>query len=183
MSTDAVPLIVDLDGTLIAGNTLHLSIARLARERPWVIPTLPFVVLSGRAQFKRFVSDRVVLPADSLPYRESVLDFVRRERATNRRIILATAADRRIADAVAAHLTLFDSVIASDGRHNAKGLGKLASIRAHLGTADFDYVGDSMADIPVFRVARRSYLVCPGTALQAAVRDGCRVEAVFSAAR
>jgi phosphoserine phosphatase len=181
MTTDMVPLVVDLDGTLIDGDTLHLSIARLIRERPWVIPVLPFVVLSGRAPFKRFVSDRVALPASSLPYRSDVLAFVRAEHATARRIILATAADRRIADAVAAHLAVFDGVIASDGRHNAKGVGKLESIRAYLGSAEFDYVGDSMVDVPVFRAARRSYLVCPGSALQSAVRDGCRVHAVFSA--
>ena len=180
MTADPVPLIVDLDGTLIDGDTLHLSLARLVRERPWVAPVLPFVVFTGRAQFKRYVSDRVSLPADSLPYRRDVLDFVRRERDARRRIILATAADRRIADAVAAHLALFESVIASDGNHNAKGIGKLESIRAHLGDVDFDYVGDSLADLPVFRAARRSYLVCPGNALRDAVRDACRVEAVFS---
>jgi phosphoserine phosphatase len=180
MTTDPVPLIVDLDGTLIDGDTLHLSLALLVRQRPWVAPVLPFVVFAGRAQFKRYVSDRVSLPADSLPYRRDVLDFVRRERAHERHIILATAADHRIANAVAKHLALFDSVIASDGSHNAKGIGKLESIRAHLGDGDFDYIGDSMADVPVFRAARRSYLVCPGNALSHAVRAECRVEAVFS---
>ena len=178
---DTVPLIVDLDGTLIDGDTLHLSLALLARRQPWVIPALPLMVLSGRAQFKRFVSDRVSLDAQSLPYRADVLDFLRQEREATRRIILATAADRPIADAVATHLGLFDEIIASDGSHNAKGLGKLASIRAHLGQGDFDYVGDSMADLPVFRAARRAYLVCPGRSLSEAVRTGCRVAAVFDA--
>ena len=177
----SVPLIVDLDGTLIDGDTLHLSIALLARRRPWVIPALPFQVFAGRARFKRWVSDRVVLDATALPYRHDVLAFVRRERATRRRILLATAADRRIADAVSAHLAVFDAVIASDGAHNAKGPGKLQSIRAHLGDAEFDYVGDSRADLPVFRAARRAYLVCPGRALERAVRADCRVEAVFGA--
>lgn len=178
-----VPLVVDLDGTLIDGDTLHLSLAQLTRERPWVVPVLPLMVLAGRARFKEFVSHRVSLNPASLPYRSDVVDFVTRERASARPVVLATAAHRRIADAVASHLALFDSVIASHGAHNAKGDGKLESIRAHLGAAEFDYIGDSMADVPVFRAARRSYLVCPGTALSEAVRDGCRVEAVFAAAR
>jgi phosphoserine phosphatase len=177
---DPVPLIVDLDGTLIDGDTLHLSLALLVRRQPWAIPVLPLLVLSGRAQFKRFVSDRVSLDASSLPYRADVLEFIRRERAGARRIVLATAADRPIADAVATHLALFDDVIASDGSHNAKGLGKLESIRAHLGDGEFDYVGDSMADLPVFRAARRAYLVCPGRALTEAAQTGCRVEAIFA---
>src|SRR5690349_20106061 len=114
-----VPLIVDLDGTLIDGDTLHLSLAQLTRERPWVVPVLPVMVLAGRARFKEFVSDRVSLDPASLPYRSDVVEFARRERATGRPMVLATAAHRRIADAVARHLALFDSVIASDGGHNA----------------------------------------------------------------
>jgi phosphoserine phosphatase len=177
---DPVPLIVDLDGTLIDGDTLHLSLRVLARQRPWSLPALPVLALTGRAQFKRFVSDRVTLDAATLPYRPDVLEFVRGEHQAARRIVLATAADRPIADAVAAHLGVFESVIASNGTHNAKGVGKLESIRAHLGNAEFDYIGDSMADMPVFRAARRAYLVCPGPALFQAVRTGCRVEAVFA---
>ena len=174
-----VPLIVDLDGTLIAGDTLHLSLAALARQRPWVMPVLPLVVVGGRARFKDFVSSQVDLDPASLPYRSDVLEFVRAERGSRRPIILATAAHRRIADAVAAHLALFDAVIATTASHNAKGVGKLDAIRAHLGNAEFDYVGDSMADVPVFRAARRSYIVCPGAALRNAVKTGCRVERVF----
>ena len=175
----SIPLVVDLDGTLIAGDTLHLSLALLVRRRPWVAPLLPFVVFAGRARFKQFVSDRVSLDPQSLPYRSDVLAFVKQERAASRHIVLATAAHRRIADDVARHLGLFDSVVATDGQHNAKGPGKLASIRGHLGNVEFDYIGDSMADVPVFRAARRSYLVCPNAALELAVLDGCRVEAVF----
>jgi phosphoserine phosphatase len=177
--TESVPLIVDLDGTLIDGDSLHLSLGVIVRRRPWLVPILPFVTLRGRAPFKQFVSNHATLDPASLPYRRDVLDFVQDERTTGRRVILATAANVRIAESVAAHLRLFDSVIASDRRHNAKGDGKLAAIRATLGSAEFDYVGDSMADVPVFRVARRSYLVAPEPALVAAVRDGGRLVGVF----
>jgi len=181
--TDPVPLIVDLDGTLIDGDTLHMSLRLLARTRPWSVPALPFMILGGRARFKAFVSERVKLDAAHLPYRDDVVEFVKRERAAGRRVLLATAASRQIADAVAAHLGLFDGVIASDGRHNAKGDGKVASIRGLLGDSEFDYIGDSMPDVPVFKAARKSYLVCPTPALADAVRGRCHVEAVFATTR
>ena len=181
--TDRVPLIVDLDGTLIDGDSLHLSLARLALRRPWLLPVLPIVVLRGRARFKQFVSDHVSLDPASLPYRADVLEFVTGERERGRPIILATAANARIAEGVAAHLRIFDSIIASDAGHNAKGDGKLTAIRAHIGAADFDYVGDSMADVPVFRAARRSYLVAPSASLLRALGDDGRVAAVFGAPR
>lgn len=179
-SRDPVPLVVDLDGTLIDADTLHLALVRLAREQVWVLPALPFVVLRGRAAFKAFVSTRVHLDPASLPYRRDVVDFVRSERAGGRRVVLATAADERIAASVARYLALFDSIIASDGRHNAKGDGKVSAIRAHLGGGEFDYIGDNMADVPVFRSARRSYLVCPTPALLAAASGvGAKIERVF----
>ena len=181
--TDTVPLIVDLDGTLIDGDTLHLSLRVLARTRPWLVAALPFAVLRGRARFKEFVSDRVPLDPARLPYRADVIDFVRRERAGGRRVLLATAATRQIADAVACHLGLFDLVIASQGEHNAKGNGKVESIRGVLGDSPFDYIGDSLPDLPVFKAARKSYLVCPSPALADAVRGRCHVEAVFVTAR
>jgi phosphoserine phosphatase len=181
--TDTVPLIVDLDGTLIDGDTLHLSLGVLARRRPWLFPALPFMVFRGRARFKQFLSSHVSLDPARLPYRDDVIGFVKRERAAGRRVLLATAANRDIADAVAAHLGLFDGVIASDGRHNAKGDGKVESIRGMLGDSEFDYIGDSMPDVPVFKAARKSYLVCPSAALADAVRGRCHVEAVFATTR
>jgi phosphoserine phosphatase len=180
---DPVPLIVDLDGTLIDGDTLHISLRVLARTRPWSVPALPFMALVGRARFKAFVSERVSLDPRRLPYRDDVIDFVTRERAAGRRVLLATAANRHVADAVAAHLGLFDGVIASDSRHNAKGDGKVESIRGLLGDSEFDYIGDGMPDVPVFKAARKSYLVCPSPALAEAVRGRCRVEAVFATTR
>jgi phosphoserine phosphatase len=181
--TDPVPLVVDLDGTLIDGDTLHLSLRLLARTRPWLVPTMPFMVLRGRAGFKEFVSRHVSLDPARLPYRGDVVEFVRRERATGRRVVLATAATRHVADAVAAHLGLFDLVVASQGGHNAKGDGKVESIRGVLGNSEFDYIGDSLPDVPVFKAARKSYLVCPSPALADAVRGRCHVEAVFVTAR
>lgn len=182
-TTDPVPLIVDLDGTLIDGNTLHVSLRALARSRPWLVPALPFMALRGRARFKEFVSDHMPLDPARLPYRADVIEFVRGERASGRRVLLATAANRHVADAVAAHLGLFDAVVASDGGHNAKGDGKVQSIREVLGDSEFDYIGDSLPDVPVFKAARRSYLVCPSPALADAVRGRCHVEAVFATAR
>jgi hypothetical protein len=42
------PLCVDLDGTLIEGDTLRLSLWHLARSAPWTVLALPFLLLRGR---------------------------------------------------------------------------------------------------------------------------------------
>ena len=67
-------------------------------------------------------------------------------RARGRKIVLATAADRSIADAIAGHLDLFDAVHASDGERNLKATDKRDLLRENYGDSGFDYIGDSSAD-------------------------------------
>ncbi|HET6681059.1 MAG TPA: haloacid dehalogenase-like hydrolase [Gemmatimonadaceae bacterium] len=180
MTIGAEPvLVVDLDGTLIAADTLAISVRRLTRQRPWTLAALPIQLLRGRAHLKHWVARRVRLAPATLPWRHNVVAFLRAEHERGRRIILATAADASIAAAVAEWLGVFDAVIASDGARNAKGHGKLAMIRDLLGDQEFDYVGDSTADLPLFAAARGCWLVAPSPALLTTARETARVAGVF----
>jgi phosphoserine phosphatase len=173
------PLCVDLDGTIIATDSLRVGLRRLAIERPLSLFGLPFAVLRGRAAFKRYVSNRVALDAASLPYRRAVLEFVREQRAAGRRVILATAADSRYADAVARDLGLFDTVLSSDGHHNLRGQAKADAIRELLHGAPFDFIADTSMDLPALRAARNAYLVHPSAKLLAEAQRSCHVVRVF----
>ena len=159
------PLCVDLDGTLIDGDTLIISAMSLLARAPWHVLLLPLWLLRGRAALKGEIAERVHFDAAALPWRNDVVDFLRDQRSGGRRLILATAADRRLAVLVAEHLGIFESVIATEGMLNAKGAGKVLAIRAALGDAAFDYIGDSIADLPVLAAARVGYLVRPSVRL------------------
>ncbi|MCG8583204.1 MAG: UbiA family prenyltransferase [Pirellulales bacterium] len=166
-----VPLYVDLDDTLVRTDMLWESIFRLVRQRPLAALRLPFWVLKGKAGFKREIVDRIELDPTSLPYREEVLTLIRDARAQERRVVLATATDERIARPIAEHLGLFDEVLASDGTRNVKSSNKLAVIRAQVGNAPFDYVGDTNADLPIWREAREKIAVAPSRSLVAKIRE------------
>lgn len=173
-----VPLYVDLDGTLISTDTLIVNTVALLRRRPWLAPLLPLFVVGGRAAFKERVSSRATIDPARLPYREDVMAFLREEKATGRNLVLATAAHRRVADPVAVYVGLFDDVIASDRGHNIKGRAKLEEIRRHAG-GDFDYMGDSFADLPILQASHRAYLAHPSRRLLAAAKETCRIERIF----
>ena len=175
---EAPPLVVDLDGTLITRDLLRECLSRLGRARPWWVPLLPVYLVRGRAAFKAKVAHLVVIAPARLPYRRQVLEFLRAEPARGRRLILATAAQRRSAEAVARHLGLFEAVIAGDHTHTPKGVEKLAAIRAVVGGV-FDYMGDARADLPIFQAARLAILVHPSTRLLTRARASCRVGHVF----
>lgn len=131
----------------------------LLKSRPVSVFLLPIWLFSGRASFKRNVSARVHLNPAFLPYRQPVLDLLRREKANGRRIALATATDRELAEAIAKHLGLFDEVHATDGQMNLKGANKAAFLTQRYAEAGFDYVGDSAADVEVWRRASAAYVV------------------------
>jgi phosphoserine phosphatase len=176
---DEPTLYVDLDGTLIAGDTLVLSLVNLLSEKPWAFVFLPLHALRGRAAFKDRVTRLIALDPQRLPYRPRVIAFLREEKARGRSLVLATAAHRRIAHSVADFLGVFDDVIASDDTRNLKGPLKLAAILEHAPSGVFDYAGDSRADLPIFERARASILVCPSASLLARARAISLVARVF----
>ena len=149
------PLYVDLDGTLIATDLLHESTLQVTKTNPSSLLRLPGWLASGKAGLKREIARRTELAVGNLPYRNEVLAVVNEARAAGRRVVLATASDDKFARQVAAHLGVFDGVIASDGHTNRDGVRKLAAIVQDAGGdgAPFSYVGDSAVDLPIWRCA------------------------------
>ncbi len=157
-AADPVPLCIDLDGTLSRTDTLYASVVALLRRKPHLAALVPLWVLRGRARFKREIARRIALDVTTLPWNDGLLAFLREERGRGRSLWLVTAADRAVAEAIAAHLGIFDGVLASDGVRNLKAHEKAAALaqRFPLG---FDYAGNAAPDLAVWRRARRAYVV------------------------
>jgi len=165
--SSGVPLFVDLDGTLIATDLLHEAAFLMVKRYPLETLRLPVWIVTGKAQLKHELSERVVPDAATLPYRAEVIEFLQRERETGRRVVLATASPRRWAQAVADHLGLFDSILASSASQNLSGLQKLSAIKEDC-KSEFAYIGDSAADLPIWEQAAEKVAVNYG---QRAIRS------------
>jgi len=176
------PLVVDLDGTLTPTDTLYESLFQLARQDPRVLLRLPSWLAGGRAYFKSELARRQSLAADSLPYCESLVEYLRQEKARGRRIILATAANRQIADSIARHLGLFELVLASDESVNLKGECKRQAIVEAVGQR-FVYAGDCAADLPIWKGASAAVLVGVTAAVARQVRSSTPIEREFARPR
>jgi 4-hydroxybenzoate polyprenyltransferase len=175
------PLYVDMDGTVLATDVLWEMLIRLMRTRPWLLIRAPFWLIKGKAFFKRQLVSHITLNPALLPYHEPVIDYLNRERRKGREVILATASDREVATSVANHLDLFSGVLASDGIVNLAGHAKLSAILVHADGADFDYMGNSWPDLPIWQQASRAILVKPSRRLLAKTGRTSSVEAVLGA--
>ncbi len=179
LSAERPILFVDLDGSLTATDTLWESVFKLLRHSFWFVFVLPVWLKSGRAYLKQQIARRIEFDPAAIPYNESVTAYIRGEKTAGRRIILATASDRSIANRVADHLQLFDHVIASDGEDNLKGNRKLKAMQQIVDENGFDYIGDSTADLPIWRSAGRAMVVNPSKSLIQAIEKDSVVAKTF----
>ncbi|GAB3670242.1 UbiA family prenyltransferase [Salinisphaera aquimarina] len=169
--TDPVPLVVDLDGTLVNSDLLIESAFMVAHRSPHSLVKLPNWLRSGKATLKAELARRADLGIADLPYNEALITFLRAEKANGRTLILATASNEKYAHQVAEHLGLFDAVLASDARTNLSGQTKLDALRAHLDGGAFDYAADDDVDRVIWRHARKAVLVNADAKLTAHMRD------------
>ncbi|MBZ0168059.1 Decaprenyl-phosphate phosphoribosyltransferase [Candidatus Methylomirabilis lanthanidiphila] len=158
-------LCVDMDGTLLATDVLWESLLVLLKRRPLSLLCLPAWLLRGKAYLKHQIAQRVMLDPASLPYRDDVLDLLRKEKEAGREIVLATASDRKLAEAVGGYLGLFSAVLASDGKVNLAGLQKLKALEVYVGGKEFTYLGNGKADIPLWMAASEATVVDPSARL------------------
>src|SRR5208282_2545601 len=123
MSSEALtwPLVVDLDGTLIKTNSLDETFLDALRHNPLDIWKLPFKLIAGRAALKAFLAGKSSLEVDSWPVRADFAEYLNQQFESGRKIVLATAADREVGEAIAARFPFISEVIASAGIRNLKG--------------------------------------------------------------
>src|SRR5262249_5781628 len=95
-----------------------------------------------------------------------LVPWLRSERSAGRRIWLCTAANERLAASVAAHLDLFEGVLASDARTNLAGLTKGAALVEKFGERGFDYCGNERRDLAIWRPARGAIVVHASSRLE-----------------
>lgn len=176
------PLVVDLDGTLTPTDTLVESLVKVVKQSPLNLIRIPFWLTRGRAVFKEAIAAHASISGERLPYRESLLEWLRDEKQKGRKIVLATAAHHSIAQNVANHLDLFDQVLATEASHNLKGKAKLRAIQEKVGQS-FVYVGDSQADVPIWQAAQAAVLVDVSGHTARIVRRDVQIEREFPGER
>lgn len=172
-NSDPGVLVVDLDGTLLRSDMLFESFWS-AFGQDWRSPFLSVAALTGgRASLKRHLTTASTVEAATLPYDPEVIAFVQDWRASGGRTALVTASDRDLADVIAEHLGIFDEVHGSDGKQNLKGERKGQFLEKRFGPKGFAYMGDSKADLAVWKRAAKAITVNAPSALRREAERVC----------
>lgn len=166
-----VPLVVDVDGTLVEGDTLVESALHLIAFRPLALLRMTQALARGRASLKGAVAAAVDLDEVSLRLNPAVLAEIDDAKAVGRPVYLASGADRRYVESMAARVGGVAGIFASEGRENLTGEAKAKRLVEAFGRAGFDYIGNERRDLPVWEAARRALVAQGGRRLKEKVKQ------------
>ena len=175
-----VPLVIDLDGTLLRSDLLQESTLKLLATAPQHLLSLPGWLYTGKAHLKRQVAERVTLDIAKLPYDDKLIAWIEDERLVGPQHRAVLGSDST-SSAGADHLGLFDEVIASDGvttsRPSARRLWSSASARRTSTTPALARRRAGRAQ------ARRAVLVSPNAGVRSAAARVATIEREFGDGR
>jgi phosphoserine phosphatase len=152
-------LCIDLDGTLIFEDTVRLAAMQLIKKNPFYLVLIGFWLLRGIAHMKRQLAQRTTIDPRALTYNTALLEWIKSEKASGRKIVLASATDKIYADAVANYVGIFYDVVASEGHLNLRRKNKALALDQRYGIKNYDYAGNSRDDLIVWQHSRQAIVV------------------------
>lgn len=176
---DQTPLLVDLDGSLIAADTLHETAILLLKNKPWLMLHLLLWLLAGKQVLKSKLYTHTRLSVDALPYRQEIVDYLQAEQAGGRQLILCTGTWHQLAEQIAGKLGLFAQVVATDDKGNLTGKNKAQYALNTFGAQKFSYLGNEKKDRFIWQYAN-SAVVVGDAQLAELAKTCCPVEQVFT---
>lgn len=171
-------IVVDLDGTLIKSDMLIECIFLFLKSSPFQIFTLIYKFFKGKVALKKFLSAHAKPDVRTLPYNNNLIKWLKKNKDEHAQIILATASEISLAKEVADHLGIFDDVMGTE-QLNLSSEQKRKVLVSRFGEGGFEYVGNSLADIPVWRSASFINVVNPEIGVLAAVKKIGPIQSLF----
>lgn len=154
-----IPLVIDLDGTLVRSDLLAETVFSALAANPFSIFELLGAWREGRAHLKERAAALTSLDPATLPYNGDVLALIDEARAKGRKVYLASASNERLVEDVARHVGKFDGWYGSSRDTNLKAEAKARLLTATFGEKGFDYAGNESADLPIWMRARKAIAV------------------------
>lgn len=165
MSKDTIreqprPLIVDIDGSLLRTDLFWEGLLIVFLGNPLRIFSFLFKLISGgRAQAKAFIASCGQLDIESMPLSEKALSLIHERKQAGGQVVLASGSHASLV-ALVGKKCVVDVVFATNNSVNLTGKKKLSFIKEHY--KEFDYMGNALVDIPIWKEASQSYVINAG---------------------
>ncbi len=150
-------LFVDLDGTLIKEDLSNLAFSHSLKNYP--LKTLFYLLiflLKGKPYLKYKISRNFDIPFENLTYNKAAFDFIREVKSKHRVVYLISGSHQILVDQMGKYLNIFFESFGTRDNFNMVGSNKVQFIKESLKIYDFDYLGNSHQDLPIWKYTKRA---------------------------
>ena len=149
-------LFVDLDGTLIKEDLSNLAFINLLKQSPLKLTFYLFVFLiRGKPYLKEKISKNYNIPFSKLTFNKSALNYIREVKNRHRVVYLISGSHQILVDQIDQHLKIFFECFGTRNDFNMVGNNKVKFINNKLNILEFDYLGNSKKDLPIWKHCKR----------------------------
>ena len=150
-------LFVDLDGTLIKEDLSDLAFSYSLKHHPFKTLVYLFIFLfKGKPYLKEKISKNFDVPFDHLTFNKAALDFIREVKNKHRVVYLISGSHQALVDQMDKFLNIFFESFGTRDNFNMVGSNKVYFIKENLKIHDFDYLGNSYKDLPIWKYTRQA---------------------------
>ena len=150
-------LFVDLDGTLIKEDLSNLAFSYSLKNYPFkTLFYLLVFLFKGKPYLKNKISNNFKIPFENLTFNEAAFDFIREVKNRHRVVYLISGSHQILVDQMGKYLNIFFESFGTRDNFNMVGNNKVQFIKENLKIHDFDYLGNSHKDLPIWKYTKRA---------------------------
>ena len=150
-------LFVDLDGTLIKEDLSNLAFSHSLKNYPFkTLFYLLVFLFKGKPYLKYKISRNFDIPFENLTYNKAAFDFIREVKNRHRVVYLISGSHQILVDQMGKYLNIFFESFGTMDNLNMVGSNKVQFIKEDLKIHDFDYLGNSHKDLPIWQYTKRA---------------------------
>jgi phosphoserine phosphatase len=149
-------LFVDLDGTLIKEDLSNLAFVNCLKKTPIMLFFYLIVFFfKGKSYLKEKISKSYIVPIDKLNFNKAAFDYIKEVKNRHRVVYLISGSHQLLVDQIDRHLRIFFESFGSTINFNMVGKNKVRFINNKLKITEFDYLGNSSQDLPIWEYTKK----------------------------
>lgn len=160
-------LAVDLDHCLIDTDMVYLGLKQIILTKIYILPYLLYLRLfRGKTYAKKLLYKTTNFDVSKLPFNEDLIKYIQKEKDKYDHVILISGSYYEYVKAIFDYYHIFDSYAGTDLDLNMISLNKVKYLNQNFNNPVFDYIGDSIKDLPIWELSRRVLVVDHGNILR-----------------
>ncbi len=149
-------LFVDLDGTLIKEDLSNLAFYNCLKKNPFkLIAYLVTFLFKGKSYLKEKISEDYIVPIEKLNFNKASLNYVKDVKNHHRVVYLISGSHQSLVNQIDKHLNIFFESFGTRINLNMVGKNKVKFINEELKILEFDYLGNSKQDLPIWEYTKK----------------------------